>query len=155
MSIEKINELLVNIQDDVSQLQQDIVNLTVNKDNTYNETDDTQSEPQDIYIPDEVIETCRLGDKIIDTCNDVLKNVEEIKTNFNEEKSRLCVLINTISKNLPFIERVKIRAEARGVKLGDFTLSNIPKEAAPFYSDDERIYAVIREYESEMSRSNY
>lgn len=153
MSIEKITDLLVNIQNDVSQLQQDIVNK--NYTYIYNETDDSQSEPQDIYIPDEVIESCRLGDKIIDTCNDVLKNVEEIKTNFNEEKSRLCVLINTISQNLPFIERVKIRAEARGVKLGDFTLSNIPKEATPFYSDDERIYAVIREYESEMSRSNY
>ncbi len=150
MSIEKITDLLVNIQNDVSQLQQDIVNK--NYTYIYNETDDSQSEPQDIYIPDEVIESCRLGDKIIDTCNDVLKNVEEIKTNFNEEKSRLCVLINTISQNLPFIERVKIRAEARGVKLGDFTLSNIPKEATPFYSDDERIYAVIREYESEMSR---
>jgi hypothetical protein len=153
MSIEKITDLLVNIQNDVSQLQQDIVNK--NYTYIYNETDDSQSEPQDIYISDEVIESCRLGDKIIDTCNDVLKNVEEIKTNFNEEKSRLCVLINTISQNLPFIERVKIRAEARGVKLGDFTLSNIPKEATPFYSDDERIYAVIREYESEMSRSNY
>jgi hypothetical protein len=153
MSIEKITDLLVNIQNDVSQLQQDIVNK--NYTYIYNETDDSQSEPQDIYIPDEVIESCRLGDKIIDTCNDVLKNVEEIKTNFNEEKSRLCVLINTISQNLPFIERVKIRAEARGVKLGDFTLSNIPKEATPFYSDDERIYAVIREYESEMSLSNY
>ncbi len=153
MSIEKITDLLVNIQNDVSQLQQDIVNK--NYTYIYNETDDSQSEPQDIYIPDEVIESCRLGDKIIDTCNDVLKNVEEIKTNFNEEKSRLCVLINTISQNLPFIERVKIRAEARGVKLGDFTLSNIPKEATPFYSDDERIYAVIREYESAMSRSNY
>jgi hypothetical protein len=153
MSIEKITDLLVNIQNDVSQLQQDIVNK--NYTYIYNETDDTQNEPQDIYIPDDVIESCRLGDKIIDTCNDVLKNVEEIKTNFNEEKSRLCVLINTISKNLPFIERVKIRAEARGVKLGDFTLSNIPKEATPFYSDDERIYAIIREYESEMSRSNY
>lgn len=150
MSIEKITDLLVNIQNDVSQLQQDIVNK--NYTYIYNETDDSQSEPQDIYIPDEVIESCRLGDKIIDTCNDVLKNVEEIKTNFNEEKSRLCVLINTISQNLPFIERVKIRAEARGVKLGDFTLSNIPKEATPFYSDDERIYAVIREYESEMSQ---
>ena len=63
---------------------------------------------------------------------------------FDDEKDRLCILINKISWSLPFIERIKYRAEARGVILGEFTIANIPKEAAPFYGDDEFSYEIIR-----------
>jgi len=193
MSIEKINELITDIQYDVSILKQVIVELTINNmcdtfdaDNVpdigdapnadaVHDIDDAPNadavhdiddapDADAVHDIDDVpdadvkyysvhaLESYRLGDKVIDTCNTVLKNVEEMKNNFDEEKDRLCVLINTISRNLPFIEKIKYRAEARGIKLGEFTLYNIPKEAAPFYGDDERIIAIIREYESELSK---
>jgi len=77
-------------------------------------------------------------------CDTLLENVEEMKNKFDEETDRLCLLVNKLSRDLPFVERIKYRAEARGIKLPDFTIFNIPKEAAPFYGDDEYSYEIMQ-----------
>jgi hypothetical protein len=90
------------------------------------------------------IEPSALCDVLITTSNTILENVQEMKNNFDEETDRLQVLIYKMSMKLPFIDRIKYRAEARGIKLPDFTIANIPKEASPFYGDEERTYEIIR-----------
>jgi hypothetical protein len=195
MNFDKINETVTGIQYGISTLQQVIVNLNINKSNTYDGEDETDlngedetdlngedetdlngedetdlngedetdlngeydcedalHDEQDVYYSVHVLDSYRLGDELIKTCKNVLENVQEMKNEFDEETDRLRVLINKMSNKLPFIDRIKYRAEARGIKLPDFTMDNIPKEAGSFYSDEEHLSECIRLYEEQISK---
>lgn len=128
MNQESTKELIDGVQNGITELQQVICEL-------YNKELDDEAV---------ILDSVNSCDKLIESCNQVLENVEEMGNKFDDEKDRLCILINKISWSLPFIERIKYRAEARGVILGEFTIANIPKEAAPFYGDDEFSYEIIR-----------
>ena len=60
-----------------------------------------------------------------------------MKNEFDEKIDLLHVIINKMSNKLSFIDRIKFRAEAQGVKLPDFDIKNIPEKAGSFYSYDE------------------
>ena len=170
MNFDKINETVTGIQYGISTLQQVIVNLNINKSNTYDGEDETDlngeydcedalhdkqdalHDEQDVYYSVHVLDSYRLGDELIKTCKNVLENVQEMKNEFDEETDRLRILINKMSNKLPFIDRIKYRAEARGIKLPDFTMDNIPKEAGSFYSDEEHLSECIRLYEEQISK---
>jgi hypothetical protein len=126
-----ITELIGEVQNGIAELQQVICELD----------DETV-----------VLDSVNSCNELIKSCNLVLENVEEMKSKFDDERDMLCALIHKMSYSLPFIERIKCRAKARGVILGEFTIHTIPKEAAPFYGDDELSCEIIRVIEEERAR---
>ena len=152
---QEINE----IQNGLSDLTQLIVDLYNTKNEINEDSGDAQGDapsdaPSHTSLTASVYTSLTACDELIKKCDTVLENIQEMENDFNDEKDRLCVLINRISRNLPFIERIRYRAEARGVILGEFTLGSIPKEASPFYGDDEFSYEIIRLIEEERSKNS-
>ena len=131
-----VAELIGEVQNGVAELQQVICEL-------YNKELDDEAV---------VIDSVNSCDELIKSCNLVLQNVEEMKSKFDDEKDRLCVLVNKMSWSLPFIDRIKYRAEARGIKLPDFDMKNIPEKAGSFYSYDEWSSEILRLLEEERAK---
>ena len=91
------------------------------------------------------IEAYKMCDELISSCVSVSENVQEMKNEFDEETDRLRVLINKMSNKLPFIDRIKYRAEGTSNKLPDFDKKNYPEKAGSFYSYDEWSCEIMRE----------
>ncbi len=100
------------------------------------------------------IEAYKMCDELILSCVSISENVQKIKNEFDDETDRLRVLINKMSNKLPFIDRLKYRAEARGIKLSDFDMKNIPEEAGSFYSYDELSCEFLRLLEEEQKQQH-
>jgi len=146
--IQDIHMCIHEIQFGIKCLQQVLINQSQNTQYTGDEQEHELVCEQEHELVCEhmgAIEAYKMCDELISSCVSISENVQEIKNDFDEETDRLHVLINKMSNKLPFIDRIKYRAEARGIKLPDFDMKNIPEEAGSFYSYDEWSCEIMRE----------
>jgi hypothetical protein len=91
-------------------------------------------------------------DYMMERSKEILNNIKKTNDDLLEEIDRLRVLVNKASMHLPLIEKIKFRASARGIILGDFTLATIPPEASDFYSHDEYLAEIFNNFRQEQEK---